>query len=134
MAAPITDDMICSSEEAAMANPAIAYVERVAAKLEATASANVTVEGKEVTLNGSKITLIPTITGMKFVDTNPASYLLKDITGVDASWNDATNYRSYWFFTSPFGVKTRTSSPSKSFLKFWKNVSSESGLLRNSCS
>ena len=38
------------------------------------------------------------------------------------------------FFTSPFGVKTRTSSPSKSFLKFWKNVSSESGLLRNSCS
>ena len=95
VAAPITDDMICSSEEAAMANPAIAYVERVAAKLEATASANVTVEGKEVTLNGSKITLIPTITGMKFVDTNPASYLLKDITGVDASWNDATNYRSY---------------------------------------
>lgn len=96
VAAPITDDMICSSEEAAKANPAIAYVERVAAKLQATASANVTVEGKEVTLNGSKITLIPTITGMKFVDTNPASYLLKDITGVDASWSDATNYRSYW--------------------------------------
>lgn len=101
VAAPITDDMICSSEEAAMANPAIAYVERVAAKLQATASAQVTVEGKEVTLDGSKITLTPTITGMKFVHTNPVSYLLKDITGVDASWSDVTNYRSYWAKSYP---------------------------------
>lgn len=96
VAAPITDDMICSTEDAARANPAIAYVERVAAKLQATASATTTETGKEVTLNGSKVTLIPSITGMKFVHTNPNSYLLKDITGVSANWSDPTNYRSYW--------------------------------------
>ena len=100
-AAPITDDMICSTEDAAKANPAIAYVERVATKLEANASATVTVEGKEVTLNGSTVTLTPTITGMKFIHTASASNLLKNIDGFDTNapfegWNDPTNFRSYW--------------------------------------
>jgi len=100
-AAPITDDMICNSEEAAKANPAIAYVERVAAKLEANASATVTAEGKEVILDGSTVTLTPTITGMKFIHTASASNLLKNIDGFDTTapfegWNDPTNFRSYW--------------------------------------
>lgn len=99
--APITDDMICSDAETAKANPAIAYVERVAAKLEATASAEITIDGKEITLDGSKVTLTPTITGMKFIHTASESNLLKNIDGFDATdpfegWNDATNFRSYW--------------------------------------
>lgn len=96
VAAPITDNMICSSKDAAMANPAIAYVERVAAKLQATVSQQLNVLGKEVNLNGIDVTLTPAITGMKFVHTNPTSYLLKNIDNVAATWNDATNYRSYW--------------------------------------
>ena len=100
-AAPITDDMICSSEDDAKANPAIAYVERVAAKLEASAKANVTVEGKEVTLNDETVTLTPTITGMKFVHTASNSFVLKNIDGFESNapftgWNDPTNFRSYW--------------------------------------
>ena len=96
VAAPITDEMICSTRDAAEKNPAIAYVERVAAKLEAKASAELTVEGKEVNLDGNNITLIPTITGMKFVHTNPYSYLLKNINGISEDWSDAANFRSYW--------------------------------------
>ena len=99
VAAPITDDMICSSEDAAKNNPAIAHVERVAAKLQATATANTKIEGKEVTLDNKKVTLKPTITGMKFVHTASSSNLLKDInftTEPFNGWNDAANFRSYW--------------------------------------
>ena len=102
VAAPIADNQICASEDAAKANPVTAYVERVAVKLQATATANVTATGKEVTMgDGTKVTLTPTITGMKFVHTNPTSWLLKDITGFDATapftgWNDPGNFRSYW--------------------------------------
>ena len=101
VAAPITDDMICSTKEDAEANPAIAYVERVAAKLEAEVADELKVEGKEVTLDGKTVTLTPTITGMKFVHTASESYLLKNIDGFTTTapftdWNDAANFRSYW--------------------------------------
>jgi hypothetical protein len=98
VAAPITDEMICSDEAAARENPAIAYVERVAVKLQATATAS-TKTGKEVILNGVKTTLTPTITGIKFVHTNSDSYLLKDIYGLTepfTNWNSVSNFRSYW--------------------------------------
>lgn len=101
VAAPITDEMICSKEEDAIKNPAIAYVERIATKLEAVADASVTVTGKEVTLNGKKVTLTPTITGLNFVHTASTSNLLKNINGFEITapfngWNDANNFRSYW--------------------------------------
>ena len=99
VAAPISDDMICSSKAAAEQNPAVAYVERVAVKLEATATATTTTTGKEVILNGEKTILTPTITGIKFVHTNPNSYLLKNIYGLTepfTNWNSASNFRSYW--------------------------------------
>jgi len=102
VAAPIADNQICSTQEAAETNPVTAYVERVAVKLQAAAQASVTATGKEVIMgDGSKVTLTPTITGMKFVHTNPTSWLLKDITGFDATapftdWNDTDHFRSYW--------------------------------------
>ena len=98
VAAPITDDMICSSITEAKKNPAIAYVERVAVKLQANASASTT-KGKEVMLNGKKTTLTPTITGVKFVHTSTDSYLLKNIYGLTepfTNWNSVANFRSYW--------------------------------------
>ena len=110
VAAPIADNQICASEDAAKANPVTAYVERVAVKLQAAAQATVTATGKEVTMgDGSKVTLTPTITGMKFVHTNPTSWLLKDITGFDATapfngWNDSGNFRSYW--AKSYGANT----------------------------
>ena len=99
VASPITDDMICSDADAAKENPAIAYVERVAAKLQATATASTKVEGREVTLDNKKVTLTPTITGMKFVHAASKSNLLKDIdfaTEPFSNWNDPDNFRSYW--------------------------------------
>lgn len=93
---PITEDNICPTEDAAKENPATAYVERVAVKLEATATATTTVTGKEVTLNGVKTTLTPSITGMAFYHTVPQSYLVKNITGMLETYNDPANYRSYW--------------------------------------
>ena len=93
---PITEDNICSTESAAIDSPATAYVERVAVKLEATATAQTTVAGKEVRLDGKTVTLTPSITGMTFYHTNPKSYLLKDITGMLDTYNDPANFRSYW--------------------------------------
>ena len=99
VAAPITDDMICSNKDAAEQNPAIAYVERLAVKLQATGTASTTTNGKEVILNGDKTVLTPSITGVKFVHTNPNSYLLKNISGLTEpfkNWNSEVNFRSYW--------------------------------------
>ena len=99
VAAPISDDMICSSKKAAEQNPAVAYVERIAVKLEASATASTTTTGKEVLLNGEKTVLTPTVTGIKFVYTNPKSYLLKNIYGLNepfTNWNSPANFRSYW--------------------------------------
>lgn len=93
---PITEDNICSTEEEATLHPATAYVERVAVKLEATATASTTVTGKEVTLDGVKTTLTPSITGMAFYHTVPKAFLVKNITGMLDEYNDAANYRSYW--------------------------------------
>lgn len=93
---PITEDNICSTESAAIESPATAYVERVAVKLEATATAQTTLNGKEVRLDGKKTTLTPSITGMTFYHANPKSYLLKDITGMLDTYNDPANFRSYW--------------------------------------
>ena len=99
VAAPISDDMICSSKIAAEKNPAIAYVERVAVKLEAAATASTSTNGKEVILNGVKTVLTPTISGIKFIHTNTESYLLKNIYGLTEpfmNWNNVENFRSYW--------------------------------------
>ncbi len=98
---PLTDANICSSEQAAINNPVSIPVERVLAKVEATAS-NVQILDPDIEpqLNGDNVKFIPEITGMALVHTNPISYLLKNIDGVNpaswAGWNDAANWRSYW--------------------------------------
>ena len=52
-------------------------------------------------MDGEDVAFVPTITGMALVNTNPRSYLLKNIEGVEnfitwPAWNDPTNFRSYW--------------------------------------
>lgn len=98
---PLTDANICSSEQAAINNPVSIPVERVLAKVEATAS-NVQILDPDIEpqLNGENVKFIPEITGMALVHTNPTSYLLKNIDGINptswAQWNDAANWRSHW--------------------------------------
>ena len=99
-ATPLTDANICSSETAALANPVSIPVERVLAKVEVSKSASFAVLDPDVAtkLDGESVKFIPTITGMALVETNPESYLLKDINNVTGwiGWNDATKFRSYW--------------------------------------
>ena len=103
VAAPITDEMICIKEEDAIKNPAIAYVERIATKLEAVADASVTVTGKEVTLNGKKVTLTPTITGLNFVHTASTSNLLKNINGFEITACACVTHYSVGLSKIPYG-------------------------------
>lgn len=98
---PLLDTQICDSEAKALQNPVSIPVERVLAKVEADiASDGLEVIAPDVTpqLNGEDVTFVPTITGMKLVDTNPVSYLMKNIDNVTGweGWTDATNWRSYW--------------------------------------
>lgn len=98
IATPLSDANIQSSEELAMQNPVIISVERVLAKVSVAQSANLSVTGKDVKLDGATATLVPEIVGYQIVQTNPKSYLLKNIDGITATWNwnDAANFRSYW--------------------------------------
>ena len=98
VATQLTDANIQSNKELAKENPVIISVERVLAKVSVNQSSNLTVEGKEVKLNGADVTLVPEIVGYQIVQTNPESYLLKNIDGINATWNwsDAANFRSYW--------------------------------------
>lgn len=99
-ATPLADTNICSSETAALANPVSIPVERVLAKIEANINKNFQILEPEVAqkLNGTNVKFIPTITGMALIETNPESYLLKNIDNITGweGWNDAANWRTYW--------------------------------------
>lgn len=98
VATPLTDANIQSSEALAKENPVTITVERVLAKVSIEENESLSVTGKDVKLDGANITLEPEIVGYQIVQTNPESYLLKNIDGINATWNwsDAANFRSYW--------------------------------------
>lgn len=98
VATPLTDANIQSSEALAKENPVTITVERVLAKVSIEENESLSVAGKDVKLDGANITLEPEIVGYQVVQTNPKSYLLKNIDGINAtwSWNDDANFRSYW--------------------------------------
>jgi hypothetical protein len=107
---PLEDSHICSSVDDAMDNLVSIPVERVLAKVEAGLGDNYHVATPEVTpqLDGKDVTFDISITGMSLVQTNPKSYLLKNIEGIDGwdGWNDAANWRSYWANTyTPSGAE-----------------------------
>lgn len=98
VATPLTDANIQSSEALAKENPVTITVERVLAKVSIEENESLSVAGKDVKLDGANITLEPEIVGYQIVQTNPKSYLLKNIDGINAAWNwnDDANFRSYW--------------------------------------
>ena len=98
VATPLTDANIQSSEALAKENPVTITVERVLAKVSIAENESLSVTGKDVKLDGANITLEPEIVGYQIVQTNPKSYLLKNIDGINATWNwnDDANFRSYW--------------------------------------
>ena len=96
VATPLSDSNIQSTVELAEANPVTISVERVLAKVTVKEADELTITGKDGKLDGKDVTLVPEIIGYQMVQTNPKSYLLKDIEGMDDKWNDAANYRSYW--------------------------------------
>lgn len=99
-ATPLSDVNFQKTATDAIENPVTITVERVVAKVSAVQNAeSFTVTGKDVKLDGEDVTLVPEITGYKVVATNPDSYLVKNIDGInitDWTWNDAANLRSYW--------------------------------------
>ena len=102
-ATPLSAANICDTKDKALDNPVSIPVERVLAKVEASFDDNFKVVDPDVTpqLDGEDVAFVPTITGMALVNTNPRSYLLKNIEGVEnfitwPAWNDPTNFRSYW--------------------------------------
>ena len=96
IATPLSDSNIQSSEDLAKDNPVTISVERVLAKVSVVEAAPLKITGKEGKLDGADVTLVPEIIGYQLVQTNPKSYLLKNINGMSDSWNDAANFRSYW--------------------------------------
>ena len=98
VATPLTDANIQSSKALAKENPVTITVERVLAKVSIEENESLSVAGKDVKLDGANITLEPEIVGYQIVQTNPKSYLLKNIDGINATWNwnDDANFRSYW--------------------------------------
>lgn len=101
-ATPLEDDNIQRSEELAKGSPVSISVERVVAKVTATQSDAMVIEGKEVELDGipNQTLAVTSIDGYKLVATNPVSYLIKNIEDYDVlqwtGWNDPANLRSYW--------------------------------------
>lgn len=97
-ATPLKDANFQKTAADAIDNPVEITVERVVAKVSAVQNAQIAVTGKAAKLDGADVTFVPEITGFKVIATNPASYLLKNIEGIDLEWdwNDASNLRSYW--------------------------------------
>ena len=98
----IKPENLATTAEAALDNPVVIHVERVAAKMTYTTEFNnkfptgITVEGKAVYAK---------VTGIAPAHENPVSNLIKAITPTwtnqvlgfgQYNWNNAANYRSYW--------------------------------------
>jgi YHS domain-containing protein len=99
--APVSASNIKESKEAAKAdpNPVRIPVERVVAKVDMVAGENVIGSNPDQTITGSNATTITVaVKGWWLDNTNPTSYLIKNIESYTYTWNwnDLTNKRSYW--------------------------------------
>lgn len=101
---PITASNIFTKEADATEKPLNVYVERLAAKVTTTNKIIVDPEvGNLTLLDGVSGSVKIKLSDMKWdiVTTNPESHLLKQVSPAWAfdpvwSWNDPTNFRSYW--------------------------------------
>lgn len=111
---------IANNADAATANPAQVYVERVVARVDVKQNDSslsdyeddTDVEASEITggnySSGAKVMAV--VKGWGLANRNKQSYLLKNIPNSTSdpswSWNDATNHRSYWALTSEINDNT----------------------------
>ena len=104
IAAEVTENNIKETEAEALADnaPVVINVERVLAKV---AVDNNSQSGNEsIDIDGTASTVTVVLDGFWLDNTNPNSYLIKDmdatwngtVNSTDAWWNDPSNSRSYW--------------------------------------
>ena len=98
----IKPENLATTAEAALDNPVVIHVERVAAKMTYT-TVNDNLYDTGVTVETQKV--YAKVTGIAPAHENPVSNLIKDITPTwknedlgfgEYNWNNAANYRSYW--------------------------------------
>lgn len=102
-ATPLTLANIYTTEDAAEADPVDIYVERIAAKVTVTTTAETKFNlNKSVNAGGTSVAAYAQLTGWELYNEFDESYLLKQIDPkwtVDAvgfNWNDQAFFRSYW--------------------------------------
>lgn len=102
-ATPLTLANIYTTEDAAKADPVDIYVERIAAKVTVTTTAETKFNlNKSVNAGGTSVAAYAQLTGWELYNEFDESYLLKQIDPtwtVDAvgfNWNDQAFFRSYW--------------------------------------
>ena len=112
----IKPENLATTAEAALANPVVIHVERVAAKMTYT-TADDNLYDTGVTVENQKV--YAKVTGIAPAHENPVSNLIKviDPTWTNVSlgfgqynWNNPTNYRSYWATSATSGAYANISS------------------------
>lgn len=98
LGAIVDEKNIKKTADLALANPVDVYVERVVAKIKATAGTVFANDGATVTVDGVEKNLTINVTGIEVANIAEKSYLFKNIDGItyDWTWSDPTNKRSYW--------------------------------------
>ncbi len=96
----VEETNIATSAAAALNNPVEIYVERVVAKVRATATAKIDNQGATPTVDGVEKNFSIEIKGIEIANIAKISHLFKNVSNMlGASFNwafDATNKRSYW--------------------------------------
>jgi len=99
---------IATSPEAAKLNPVDIYVERVVAKVKASAMNKNNIHNTKINLKRAgvieeNVEIMPVVKGVSLGNVADKSYLFKNITGLTdttfpdwTTWNDPTNKRCYW--------------------------------------
>lgn len=102
-ATPLTLANIYTTEDAAEADPVDIYVERIAAKVTVTTTAETKFNlNKSVNAGGTSVAAYAQLTGWELYNEFDESYLLKQIDptwtegAIGFNWNDQAFFRSYW--------------------------------------
>lgn len=100
VATPVEASKVKNSASAALTDPVDIYVERVVAKVRAKEkSGGITNNKVEITVDGVKHSYTINIDGIALSNRSDKAYLLKSLTGYsnnEWTWNDKTNFRSFW--------------------------------------
>ncbi|MCW4129036.1 Mfa1 family fimbria major subunit [Prevotella copri] len=100
VATPVEASKVKNSASAALTDPVDIYVERVVAKVRAKEkSSGITNNVVKITVDGVEHSYTIHIDGIALSNRSDKAYLLKSLTGYSNdkwTWNDKTNFRSFW--------------------------------------